>query len=109
MVESRNGSLDSLFSQLGKLLPFVFTFSTAVAGYVKLSSDLTYLTQTVKDEQVARKELEFKFEQYVVSADERLEDKMRPIRRTLKSVELNIMSVCQATPGARCERPQSGD
>lgn len=109
MTEQRNGSLDSLFGQLGKLLPFVLAFGTAIGGYVKLNSDLDYVVQAVKEEQSARKELENKFEAYVVSADERLDDKIRPIRRSLKSVELNMMAVCQATPNARCERPATGD
>ena len=62
-----------------------------------------------KQEREARLINEQRFEKYTEAAEERLEEKLRPIRKTLNVVQQNIGAVCQATPGARCAVPGAVD
>lgn len=90
-------------------VPLIVVSFGVVFGYAQLTSDVRYLRERLGEEREARLINEQRFEKYTTAAEERLEEKLRPIRKTLNVVQQNIGAVCQATPGARCASPGAVD
>lgn len=109
MQSNGSGNGSKTVDKLLSFVPLIVVCFSAVFGYAQLSSDVRHLRERLGEEREARLINERRFENYTESAEERLEEKLRPIRKTLNVVQQNIGAVCQATPGARCAAPGSVD